>query len=69
MAPVLFCHKMSSDDVVHPHDATVHAGIHADTIQPSHKEAGVTAVQAHEPRFFYALVPCIGDDVYLPGQI
>ena len=69
MASVLFCHKMSSDDVIHPYDAIVHAGIHSDTIQPSHKEAGVTAVQAYEPCLFHALVPCIGDHVYLPGQI
>jgi len=66
MESTVLQNEISSDDVVYTFHATLHAGIHVHSPQPSEKEDGDSPVQAHEPGVFCPVVLGFAGNVGLP---
>lgn len=66
MESTVLQYEISSDDIVYTFYATLHAGIHVHSSQPTEKENGDSSVQAHEPSVFCPVVLGFGGNVGLP---
>ena len=66
MESTVLQNEISSDDIVYTFYATLHAGIHVHSPQPTEKEDGDSPVQAHEPSVFCPVVLGFGGNVGLP---
>lgn len=66
MESTVLQNEISSDDIVCTFHATLHAGIHFHSSQPTEKEDGDSSVQAHEPSVFRPVVLGFGGNVGLP---
>ena len=66
MESTVLQNEISSDDVVYTFHATLHAGIHVHSLQPTEKKDGDSSVQAHEPGVFCPVVLAFAGTVGLP---
>ena len=66
MESTVLRNEISYDDVVYTFHATLHAGIHVHSRQPSEKEDGDSPVQVHEPGVFCPVVLSFAGNVGLP---
>ena len=58
--------EISSDDVIYTFHATLHAGIHVHSPQPTGKEDGDSPVQTHEPGVLCPVALGFAGNVGLP---